>query len=98
MQGVVVGPLLASFFAALTFVFLKAFQQRNVAFDNYRLILPTSLCMAASEVYVVDAIASQGWSVLLVLAIGFGSGIGCVCAMYLHRRFFMKQQTIGAAE
>lgn len=50
---------------SFAFVFLKAFQQRNVAFDNYIWVLPTSYCMAFAEVYVIALIAQQGAGLLL---------------------------------
>lgn len=75
------------FAASFGFVFLKAFQQRNVAFDNYAWIFPVSLAMAATEVLVVANIAHAGWHIGLVLTIGSGSGLGALGAMLLHKRF-----------
>src|SRR3546814_4378942 len=43
-----------------------------VAFDNYAWVFPTSLLMAAAEVYVVASVANIGWNLLLVLSIGSG--------------------------
>lgn len=76
--------------ASLVFVFLKAFQQRNVAFDNFIAVVPTSVAMAFAEVYVIGSVAKQGWHLPLVLAIGLGAGIGCVGAMLLHHHIFIK--------
>jgi hypothetical protein len=73
--------------ASFCFVFLKAFQQRNVAFDNYVWVLPTSWAMAATEVYVVVNVARNGWHLGLVFAIGCGSGVGALAAMLVHRRW-----------
>ena len=78
---------LAVFAASFGFVFLKAFQQRNVAFDNYGWIVPVSLAMAATEVLVVANIANSGWHIGLVLTIGCGSGLGALGAMLLHKRY-----------
>lgn len=75
------------FFASFIFVFLKAFQQRNVAFDHYKWIVPTSFGMAITEVYVVAAIVSTGYSLSAVLGMGVGGGSGCLLSMYLHKRF-----------
>lgn len=82
---------LTAFAASLAFVFLKAFQQRNVAFDNYGWIFPTSLAMAATEVYVVASVAKSGWNFWLVLAIGSGAGIGALGAMVIHKKWVMKK-------
>ena len=80
------------FAASFGFVFLKAFQQRSVAFDNYVWVLPTSLAMAATEVYVVANIVQMGgWHLPLVIAIGFGGGTGCLLAMLLHKRFVKRE-------
>lgn len=73
-------------FAVLIFVGLKSFQQRNVAFDHYRWILPTSIGMAICEFYVIAYVAKQGFSLLPVLALGVSSGIGSLSATYLHGR------------
>jgi len=79
--------------ASMLFVFLKAFQQRNVAFDNYVAVMPVSILMAATEVYVIGSVARQGWHLPLVAAIGVGAGIGCMAAMYLHHHIFIKGKT-----
>lgn len=76
------------FLAMLAFVFFKAFQQRNVAFDNYVAVLPTSLAMAATEFYVIALIVKTGYDIVLVLALGTGAGIGALGAMVAHKRFF----------
>ena len=67
------------------FVSLKAFQQLNVSGDKRWLVMPTSLLMAFFEVSVVIKVASGG-SLWAALPIGFGSGLGCLAAMSLHRR------------
>mgnify|MGYP003679893111 CR=1 FL=1 len=72
--------------AMYVFVFLKAFQQRNVAFDHFKWVIPTSWAMAIAEVYVISLIAVQGYSLWLAGAIGTGAGLGAICAMYLHKR------------
>ncbi len=79
-----------AFFASFGFIALRAFQQRNVAFDNYLWILPTSMLMAAAEVYVVANVAQRGYHLPLVATIGLGSGAGCLAAMFLHKRFVKK--------
>lgn len=86
-----IGLHLTAFAASFAFVFLKAFQQRNVAFDNYGWIFPTSIAMAATEVYVVASVAKNGWHVWLVLAIGAGAGLGALGAMLIHKKWVMKK-------
>lgn len=74
-----------AFSASFVFVGLKAAQQLNVVHDRYLLILPTSFLMAMCEVYVVSQAAMSGWG-WIVIPIGLGSGLGCLLAMYLHKK------------
>jgi hypothetical protein len=78
------------FGACYVYVLLRAFQQRNVAFDNYGWILPVSYCMAVVDVFIVAFVAHQGWSVGIVLANGTGGFLGCLSAMFLHNRWVKK--------
>lgn len=79
-----------AFVASFAFVFLRAFQQLNVVKGNRVLVIPTSLCMAGCEVFTVASIARSGWG-WIVLPVGLGAGIGCLCAMYVHKRFVDKR-------
>lgn len=74
-----------AFLSSYVFVFLKASQQLHVVHGQYLLVVPTSLAMAACEVYVVFSAATQGWG-WIVLPIGIGSGLGAVSAMWLNTR------------
>ncbi|MCY0910862.1 MULTISPECIES: hypothetical protein [Massilia] len=76
---------LIAFCAAFVFIFLKAFQQLNVMHKQYLLVLPTSMLMAACEVYVIATTARNGYG-WIVLAIGLGSGLGAMASMWLHSR------------
>lgn len=76
--------------AMFVFVFLKAFQQRNVAFEHYWEMLPTSYAMAFVEVYVIASIATAGYSFALVNAIGLGGAAGAISATYLHKKWMRK--------
>jgi len=69
-------------------VFLKAFQQRNVAFNNYWAIPAFSFGMAASEVFIVLGVVDYGIGFVTVLNMGAGGSLGCWAAMYLHKRVF----------
>jgi len=86
--------MMAAFMASFLFIGLKAFQQRQVVHDEYMLIVPTSMLMAACEVFVVHNIAIKGWSFGLVFAVGLGSGLGCLSAMLVHRRFRLRGQQV----
>lgn len=76
---------LLSFLAAFLFIFLKAFQQLNVVHYKYLLVIPTSFLMAICEVYVIANVAKQGYQWPLIVAVGLGGGMGCVCSMWVHR-------------
>lgn len=81
---------LEMFAACYVYVLLRAFQQRNVAFDNYGWILPTSYGMAVVDVFVISFVAHQGWSPGIVFANGTGGFLGCLSAMLLHRKWVKK--------
>lgn len=74
--------------AMFLFVFLKSFQQRNVAGSYYLPVYPTSLLMAATEVYVIAVIVRVGYDPSLVFGIGSGAGFGAIVAMFLHDKIF----------
>ena len=78
--------IIASFIS----VFVKAFQQRNVAFNNYISVPLFSFGMAFTEVYIVINIVELGasWDVIWRLAVG--AVLGCWTAMYLHNRLHNK--------
>ena len=75
------------FAAVFCYVFVRAFQQRNVAFAHYWWIVPTSYCMATLDVFIIVFVAKSGWHVPVVLANGTGGACGALCAVYLHKRF-----------
>jgi hypothetical protein len=80
---------LAAFAAAFIFVFLKSWQQQNVVYQKYLWILPTSMAMAFCEGFVVWQLATA-FKIILVVIIGFGSGLGCLLATYLHHKFLAQ--------
>ena len=79
------------FFTSFIFVFLKAGQQLNVARGHYWIVPPFSFGMAATEVYVIAAIATQGYSLWAVVGMGTGGSMGAVLAMFLHSRLLGKK-------
>lgn len=74
--------------ASFLSVFLKAFQQRNVAFDNYIAVPWFSFGMAASEVYIVVHVVGYGLTPATVGWMGLGGSLGCWAAMWAHKRVF----------
>ena len=67
-------------------VFVKAFQQRNVAFNNYLFVPVFSIAMAFTEIYIIINIVQMGASLELVWKLATGAVLGCWCAMYLHNK------------
>ncbi len=85
--------LLAIGFAYCLFVFFKALQQRNIAFMHYKWVLPVSLALSTTDIFVVATVAfkavhSESLFELIpfVISIGIGGGIGAMAAMYLHNK------------
>lgn len=83
--------LLAVFGASFGFIFLKALQQRNVQHNDFVLVFPTSMAMAAFEIYVIAQVAVNGYGVPLVLAWGSGAGLGALAAMALHNMHLKRK-------
>lgn len=75
---------LLAFCASFVFVGLRSFQQLNVVHRKYWWVMPTSMCMAACEVFLISTAArGYGW---IVVAMGLGAGLGCMCSMWIHGR------------
>ena len=79
-----------AFVASFVLIFLKATQQRQVQFAEYRKMPPVSLGMAFCEVFIVSniAITATGFWPLFLLAvcIGAGAALGSMIGTYLHVR------------
>ncbi len=78
--------IIASFIS----VFVKAFQQRNVAFNNYISVPLFSFGMAFTEVYIIINIVNLGASWNVVWRLAVGAALGCWAAMYLHNKLHNK--------
>jgi hypothetical protein len=75
------------------FVFLKAFQQRNVMGLHYRWIMPISYAMAATEIFVISIVAIKAVNytsltdlISLALSVGTGGGLGALAGMFIHNK------------
>jgi len=73
-------------------VFVKAFQQRNVAFNDYLFVPIFSLAMAFTEVYIIINIVQLGASLDVVWKLAAGAVLGCWSAMYLHNKIKRKEE------
>jgi hypothetical protein len=74
----------------MVFIFFKAFQQRNVAFEHYRWIIPTSITMAITEFWVIAMIVREGYNLPLVITLGTGAGVGALAATWIHSRWLTR--------
>lgn len=86
--------ILTIFGCSFVFVGLKALQQRNVAFDNYLWVVPTSVCMGFVEYGTIILIVNSGYSIPVLLAAGLGAGFGALSAMIFHRKYVKKQEQV----
>lgn len=73
------------FFTSFVFIFLKSWQQLNVAFYQLWWITPTSFAMASAEVVTVSNMAHYGFS-WVIIPIGLGSGLGSLASTIIHKR------------
>lgn len=78
----------ALFSTTLIYVFLRAFQQKNVMHSKYMWMVPVSYGMGFCDVYIITSIA-HGDHVLWMTALAMGTGgtIGSISATYLHNRW-----------
>ena len=84
--------------AYFVFVFFKAFQQRNIAFNHYAWVVPISYLMSATEIVVISvvsisAVQAETWQDMIPIAagIGTGGGLGALASMWLHNKIFRKK-------
>lgn len=75
---------LLAFIAAVCLTGLKSWQQQNVTHEKLRWIPPTSMGLAAFELYLWSRASNA--DVLLWLSIGSGAAIGSMAAVLIHRR------------
>ena len=77
-----------AFLASFVLIFLKATQQRQVQFAEYKKMPPVSMGMAFCEVFIVANVARSAegfWPlVLLAVCIGLGAAVGSILGTYLH--------------
>ena len=74
-----------AFLASLAYIFLKATQQLQVVNFRYARILPVSMGLAFTEVFILVNVIQTAHDttglVILATCIGLGAGIGCLLAM-----------------
>lgn len=77
---------LSAFGASFIYIGIKAAQQINVVHDKRAWVIPCSVGMATCEFYLVGFMVTLGPGVWSILAIGVGAGLGCLLAMWWHKR------------
>jgi len=50
------------------------------------------MVMACFDVFLVAFIAHSGWSLPIVAANGCGGALGCLSAIYLHRKYVKNRE------
>jgi hypothetical protein len=83
--------VLTIFGCSYIFVALKALQQRNVAFDNYLWVVPTSVAMGFVEYGTIILVVTSGYRWFTLLAAGLGAGLGALSAMIFHKKYIKKK-------
>jgi len=82
--------------ASAGYVSFRSMQVINITNNQWWMILPTSLCIALCEVYVIHMIATSDLDkVWLVLSTGTGGAIGCFVAMWVSRIFKKESSSSG---
>lgn len=80
----------AVFAVSFLYVGLRSWQQLNVVRQKYLFIMPTSLAMAAADVFMISQIANYGWG-FIVLAYAGGGGMGSILATWMHHRWIKER-------
>jgi hypothetical protein len=83
-DGAFLMDVVIAFFVPMIYVFLRVFQQRNVANEQYTWIIGTSYLITAFEIVNITLIVSRGWE--LYIPLSAGAAIGSTVAVYTHKR------------
>ena len=83
--------------ANFLYIFLKAWQQRNVAHLHYGWALITNFFLVCVEVAVMGSIALAATGVgplalpYVIVTMTIGGGTGCLMSMYIHSTYIRKK-------
>lgn len=67
-------------------VFLKSWQQKNVIWQNYWLVPPTSVALFGFEMFGIYTVI-ENFSFLVLFFGGMGAALGCMLAMWSHKKY-----------
>lgn len=87
------GSLFLLFVVAIANVFVLAFQSRNINSGEYLYAAMGSIGIGMSQAFVWKHVVANGTVEAIVYSLG--GGIGCVSAMYVHRRIFSRKEAHG---
>lgn len=79
------------FATSVAWIFVQAFQSRNVNSGNYALAAGSSFLLGTLQVHVLSTVVSPQSSFLHTLLYCAGGSVGVVLAMLTHKRF-VKQK------
>jgi hypothetical protein len=82
--------LIVNALTTFALAFAKAFQSRNIVLGHYWSAYITSWGVTTLEVTNVSLIVVGGW--WLIFSAGFGGSLGCLAAMAMHEKYFMKSK------
>lgn len=86
--------VLLVFIANFVNVFVRAFQQRNVAHLHYKWVIPTSAMFALGDMIVISSVAMLGPSPIMWLALALGGGLGCLASMKVHEKLVKHKSVV----
>lgn len=72
-------------------VFAMAFQSRNINSGQYVLAALGSMFIGGSQAFIWNAVTTEGAGVVAAAVYSVSGGVGCVTAMWTHRRFVTKE-------
>lgn len=82
---------LTLFASSVAWVFVQAFQSRNVNSGQYAWAAGGSFLIGTLQVFVLSHVVGAQGSLLHTLVYCSGGAIGVVLAMWTHRRFLSKK-------
>lgn len=80
------------FLSSFGWVFVQAFQSRNVNSGQYIWAAFGSFFIGTLQVFVLSTVVGPGASFLHTLVYCTGGALGVTSAMYVHRRFLTERR------
>lgn len=80
------------FATSVAWIFVQAFQSRNVNSGNYALAAGSSFILGTLQVHVLSTVVSPSSSALHTLLYCAGGSVGVVLAMLAHKRLVRRKE------